>query len=95
MTSRSSLFSSYFVSTGRDKVKVVDRTLSSISGKGSVHVSPTLSLSLVLYVPKFATNLLSISRLTKDLKCQDLHSKEMIGSDQEADGLYLLNADAV
>ena len=50
-----------------------------------------LPLSYVLHVPKFSTNLLSISRITSDLKCsvtffpthcifQDLHTKQTIGS---------------
>lgn len=34
-----------------------------------LNVSPTMSLSLVFHVPKFATNLLSISCITCDLNC--------------------------
>lgn len=56
MTYLSSLFSSYAINSGRDKVMVVDGTLSPISGKGSINVLPTLFLSSVLHVPKFATN---------------------------------------
>lgn len=41
MIGLSSLFSSCYVCSSRDKVRVIDRTLSSISGKGSVNVSPT------------------------------------------------------
>lgn len=51
------------------KARIADGTLSPISGKGSVNVSTALSLSSVLYVPKFTTNMLSISCLTKDLNC--------------------------
>lgn len=69
MTGLSSLFFLYSVTLDKDKVRVADGTLFSISGKGSIHVSPTLSLSLVLHVLKFATNLLSISRITHDLNC--------------------------
>lgn len=103
---QSSLFSFYSVNSRRDKVKVAYGTPSSISRKGSVHVSPTLSLSSVLHVLKFTTNLLSISHLTKDLNClvtlfhshcvfQDLDSKEMIGSGREANRLYLQHIDVV
>lgn len=103
MTGLSFLFTSYSICSGKDKVWVTDGTLSSISSKGNVNVSPTLSLSSVLHVPKFATNLLSISRLTKDLNCsitffpsyyvfQDLDSQRMIGSGREAG---LLDAEAV
>lgn len=62
-------------------------------------LSQLLSLSSVLYVPNFATNLLSISRscdlnylITFSLShyvFQDLDSKQMIGSDRVVDGLYL------
>lgn len=106
MTSLFPLFSSYSIYSGRDKVKVADETLSSISGKGGVNVSPTMTLSSILHVPKFATNLLSINRIVRDLNCsvtffsthyvfQDLTSKQMIGSRRVADGLYFLDAQLV
>lgn len=69
MTSLQSLFSSHSICSGRDKVRVADKTLSSIFEKGSINVSPTMSLSSILHVPKFVTNLLSISRITRDLNC--------------------------
>ena len=54
----------------------------------------SFSLSFVLYVPNFATNLLSISRITRDLNYnvtsfsssrvfQDLQMRMTIGSDRE------------
>ncbi|GMP92340.1 hypothetical protein CsSME_00042602 [Camellia sinensis var. sinensis] len=49
MTGASSLFYSYSPCSGRDKVRVADGTLSSVSGKGSVHCSSLLSLSSVLH----------------------------------------------
>ena len=64
-------------------------------------ISDKLTLNLVLLVPNLTCNLLSISKLTKDLKCvtkfysnyyefQDLESGRMIGNARECAGLYLL-----
>lgn len=61
MIGLSSVFSSYFIYSGHDEVRVADGTLSFISRKGNITISPTMSLSSVLHVPKFVTNLLSIS----------------------------------
>lgn len=69
MTGLSLLFYLYSITSGCDKIKVADGILSFISGKRSINVSLTLSLSSVLHVPKFANNLLLISRITCDLNC--------------------------
>ena len=39
--------------------------LTSVSGKGNVSLSPKITLTSILYVPKMSCNLLSISKLTK------------------------------
>ena len=64
MTGPSNLFSSYTLYTSLDKVKIIDGTFSSISGKCLVYITPSLSLFYILHIPSFAANLLSISRLT-------------------------------
>ncbi|CAL5357812.1 unnamed protein product [Camellia sinensis] len=103
MTGTSSFFHSYSPSSGRDKVRVADGTLSSISGKGSVRCTSLLSLSSVLRVPNFSTNLLSVSSLTTALNCsvtffpthcvfQELATGKMIGSGRAQSGLYFLDA---
>ncbi|CAL5418427.1 unnamed protein product [Camellia sinensis] len=103
MTGASSLFYSYSPCSGRDKVRVADGTLSSVSGKGSVHCSSLLSLSSVLHVPTFSTNLLSVSSLTTSLNCsvtffpthcvfQDLATGKTIGNGRAQGGLYFLDA---
>jgi len=62
-----------------------------------------MSLSFVLHVPKFAINLLSISRITRDLNClsfffpsycvfQDIATKKTIGLGHANDGLYILDS---
>ena len=58
----------------------------------------------VLYIPDFQYNLLSVSQLTKQLKCgilffpefcvfQDLFSGRVLGICKEDQGLYLLNTE--
>lgn len=67
--------------------------------QGDARLSSDITLSSVYYVPNFAYNLLSVSRLTKDLNCavvflpsrcllQDLTSKKIFGRGYERDGLY-------
>ncbi|CAL5350327.1 unnamed protein product [Camellia sinensis] len=102
MSGSSDLFSAYKPSSGQDKVRIADGTVSSISGKGLVQVTPTMHLSSVLHVPKFSVNLLSLSRLTQDLNCcvtffpdhclfQDLVTGRTIGSGSAENGLYFLD----
>ena len=101
ITGSSLVFSAYKPYSGQDKVKIVDGTISSVSGKSLVRVSTSLSLSSVLHVSSFSNNLLSISRLTRDKNCsvtffpshcvfQDLITRRKIGSGREDNGLYLL-----
>ncbi|KAK3037954.1 hypothetical protein RJ639_030659 [Escallonia herrerae] len=52
------------------KIKIADGSLSAIVGTGSIVLSPSITLHNVLHIPKLSCNLLSISKLTNDLKCQ-------------------------
>lgn len=61
----SSLISSYHVCSGRDKVRIVDGSYSSIAGKCDVIAHSFMQSSLVFHVPKFSLNLLSINHITK------------------------------
>ena len=45
MTGSSPVFSAYKPHSGQDKVKIADGTVSSVSSKGLVRVTPSLSLS--------------------------------------------------
>jgi hypothetical protein len=97
MTSISSLFSSYNLCSSRENVRIANGSLSSVFGKGSIFVSPSMSLSYVLHIPDFAANLLSIARITCELNCrvifyfdycffQDLVTGRIIGSGSLRDG---------
>ncbi|KAK2997364.1 hypothetical protein RJ639_025480 [Escallonia herrerae] len=81
------------------KIKIADGSLSTIAGTGSIVLSPSITLHNVLHVPKLSCNLLSISKLTNDLKYQanfystrcefqEMVSGRMIGSARASDGLY-------
>ncbi|KAK3018888.1 hypothetical protein RJ639_002840 [Escallonia herrerae] len=84
---------------GNKKIKIADGSLSLIAGTGSIVLSPSIILHDVLHVPKLSCNLLSISKLTNDLKCQanfyssrcefqEMVPKRMIGSVRASGGLY-------
>ena len=70
MTDSSNLFSSNSPCVGNTKIKIVDGSLSIIAGKRSIKISSLLTLHDVLHVPNLFCNLLSISKLTSNLKCQ-------------------------
>jgi hypothetical protein len=67
MTRSSKKNSSYNCFSSKDKVCIADDSLASISGKGSIQCT-TLSLTTILHVPKFSSNLISISKIIKDLE---------------------------
>ena len=84
---------------GNLKVKIADGTLSPVAGKGSIRISESITLNLVLHVPNLSCNLLSISQLTKKSNCsakflpshfvfQDLSLGKTIGTIKEREGLY-------
>ena len=72
-------------------------------GIGSVCPLPSLPLTFVLYVPDFPFNLISISKLTRDLHCvfifshnsvtlQDRSTGKTIGIGHESQGLFHLRS---
>ena len=104
MTGCKWIFSSYTPSSENQRVKIVDGSLSVIAGIGKIVISTTITLTRVLHGPKLSYNLLSISKITKDLNCvvnfsqstcvfQDLISGRKIGSAKEYEGLYYFEKD--
>ena len=100
-TGLSNNFSSYAPRSGREKVQIADGSTAPIMGSGTISFSPSLCLSPVLHVPSFPVNLLSVSSLTKALKCraifepefcifQELKSGKILGKGTECEGLYYL-----
>ena len=78
-----------------------------VSSEGVVQASSQLSLENIFFVPDFPVNLLSISAITKQLRCyvtffpfhctfQDLQTGKRIGLDRErGNGVYQLVEDDI
>lgn len=101
MTGESSLFSSYKPCAGNFNIKLADGSLSAVAGKGSIVLSPLLTIQDVLHVPNLSCNLLSVSTLITNKSCQvnffdthcvfqDLISGRVIGTAEQSGGLYYL-----
>ena len=98
MTRSSKLFSLYGPCARKQKIKIANGSFSAIVGKGSIVISPSITLHNVLHVPNLSCNLLSVSKITHDLKCQalfhsscafqDLDSGKTISSAKQSGGLH-------
>ena len=99
MTSSSKPSSSYSPWAGNQKVKIVDGSLLATAEKRSIVISSSLTLHNVFHVLNLSYNLLSVSKLTQDQKCQanffpsqyefqDLNSRRMTDSARQSGGLY-------
>ena len=99
MTGCTSFFSTYTPGSGHIKVKIANGSLATVVRTGTIILGPHITLFNVLHVPKLSCNLLSISKLTKELSCadyflpnhcefQDMTSGKRIGSAEEYGGLY-------
>ena len=69
MTGSSTSFTTYVPCVGNMKVWIVDGSYTPVAGKGTISLTKTFSLESVLHVPNLSCNLLSISKLTRDLNC--------------------------
>ena len=68
MTGSSYLFHTYYPCSGHEKVKIADGSFAAIAGKGSIILSPSMTLLNVLHVPELAYNLISVHKLSIDLQ---------------------------
>jgi len=88
-------------STAHSSVKVTDGTHSPVLGNEVVQATPSLTLSDVLYVPRFPVSLLSFSQLTKQNSCKIIFPFSLcvsglvdwkgIGLGNERGGIYYLD----
>ena len=69
MTGDSSVFHNYTPSFENNTVRIADGTSSKVAGIGTVIISKDITLNSVLFVPNLDCNLLSISKITRDLNC--------------------------
>ncbi|KAL6339861.1 hypothetical protein AAG906_034949 [Vitis piasezkii] len=90
MTGDAAILQNYKPSNGHSSVHIADGSKSKIAGTGSIKLTKDLYLDSVLHVPNLDCNLLSISKLARDLQCvtkfypnscvfRDLKSGKMIG----------------
>nr|KYP72050.1 hypothetical protein KK1_011337 [Cajanus cajan] len=100
-----SLFSSLSTTCSLPSITMANGSRATSHGVGTVHLSPSLSIDNVLYVPESLFNLLSLSRLTRSLDClvsftkdsvflQDRSSGRMISTGCESHSLYHLHTSA-
>ena len=103
MTSNPETFSNFQSHLTLSPVTIVDGSTSKFIGSGTLKPTSYITLSSVLGLPKLAFNLISVSKLTKDLNCcilffsdycifQDLMTKKIIGKGHVSDSLYILDA---
>ena len=63
------LFSSYTQSSRNHRVQFANGSYMTIAGIGNIEISPMISLKEVLHVSNLSYNLISISKITKELNC--------------------------
>ena len=101
MTQSSHFFHTYTPCPSNRKIIVANGELATVAGLGDVYINPSIVLKNVLHVPKLSANLISVQKLTTDLKCcaifflshcvlQDQVSGRKIGLAKERNGLYHL-----
>ena len=102
MTGNSSLFSTFQSHPSTSFVTLADGSQSCVLRSGTIFPTPSLPLSSILNLPNLSFNLISVSKLTRTLKCyisffssfclfQDLMTKQIIGRGRESGGLYSLD----
>ena len=69
MIGNSRLFSRPLSPTPFPFVTLADGFTSSVLGSGTIHLTPSFSLSFVLHLPNLSFNLISISQLTHNFNC--------------------------
>ena len=102
MIGNSSLFSTFQSQLSPSIVTLADGSQSCVLGSGTIVPTPSIPLTSVLSLPNFSFNLMSVSKLTRALKCyilffpdfclfQDLMTKQIIGRGRESGVLYILD----
>ena len=101
MTGNSSIFSTFQSQSSPSTVTLANGSQFCVLGSGAIFPTP-IPLSSVFSLPNFSFNLVSVSKLTRTLKCcvsffsdycffQDLMTKKIIGRGREFGGLYILD----
>ena len=102
MTGDESIFDDYQPYHTNLTVHIADGSLSKVARTGLAQLSPKITLTYVLHLPKIDCNLITISKLTRDNHCftiffspnlcvfQELGSRKKISFVEMCSGLYLL-----
>jgi len=104
MTGDATLLNEYNQCTNNSTVRIANGSSSQVKGISLSRLLRDMILNSILYVPNLDCNLLSISKLTRDLNCvakffphlcifQDLDTGKKIGSAKMCSGLYLLKSE--
>ena len=70
MTGCANLFTTYSPSLGNIKIRIADGTFSAIVGIRSIKIALNCTLLSVFHVLRLICNILSISKITKDMNCK-------------------------
>ncbi|KAI3759425.1 hypothetical protein L6452_07232 [Arctium lappa] len=103
MTGNDILLEDKVGSNGETPVVIPNGDYIPVKGRGSSMLPNGIKIAKVLYIPKFKCNLLSVSRLTKDIHyaltffpdffvAQDLRTRSLIGVGQCDGGLYRMGS---
>ena len=103
LTGISTHFSTLESSSSLPPITLADGSSMPVEGKGTVQLSPSLSLSSVLFISRSPFNLMPVRKLTKELNAcvsfspdsiliQDLTTRKTIGVGHESDSLYYFDA---
>ena len=90
MTGNSKLFTTFQSHLSTSTVTLENGSTSCVLGSRTTHPTPLITLTSILSLPQFSFNLISVSKLTRTLKCsisffpnhcliQDLPMKQIIG----------------
>ena len=102
MTSNSSIFSTFQSQPSLPTVTLADGSHSCVLGSDTIVPTSSIPLTSILSLPNFSFSLMSVSKLTRGLKCyisffhdfclfHDLMTKQIIGRGHESGGLYILD----
>lgn len=104
VTGNKNLFSTYSSCKEHITVTIAYGTKTKVMRIGTIHISETLKLEFVLYVPQLQCNLLSVRKLNANSKCLTIFnvssclfqvqgSERMIGCGEQCGGLYIIRSD--
>ena len=104
MTGNSSLFTTFQSHPSTSTVTLADRLTSCVLESGTIHLTPLITLTLVISLQQFSFNLISMSKPTRTHNysilffpnhclIQDFSTKQIIGRRRESGGFYILETE--